>query len=123
MTPTGKKLLMFPVANTPVDSFMPMADRLLAGQPAQTVANHYSDATGQFHSGEWTGEPGRWQVRYTEHEFCYVTRGRIAITDADGQTTVVKSGDAFMVPAGFTGVWEVLEPAHKYYVIFEPKPR
>lgn len=121
MAQVGKKLMLFPLAGTPVEAFMPAAGKLLSGQPAQTVANHYSDASGQFHSGEWTGEPGRWRVQYTEHEFCYVTRGRIAITDAEGQTVEVKAGDAFMVPAGFVGVWEVLEAAHKFYVIFEPK--
>ena len=29
-------------------------------------------------------------------------------------------GDCFVVPAGFRGVWEVLEPARKFYAIYEP---
>ena len=29
-------------------------------------------------------------------------------------------GDCFVVPAGFEGLWEVLEDARKFYAIFEP---
>ena len=31
----------------------------------------------------------------------------------------VKTGDNFVIPAGFEGTWETIEPASKYYVIFE----
>jgi len=119
MTQEIKSVLMFASAQSPIEAFLPAVEKVLAGSPKQTVANHYSDASGQFHSGEWTGEPGTWRVNYTEHEFCYVTRGRIVITDAAGTVTTVQAGDAFMIPAGFKGVWQVTESAHKYYVIFE----
>ena len=29
-------------------------------------------------------------------------------------------GDSFVMPAGFPGLWEVLEPAQKFYAIYEP---
>lgn len=117
----SKSVLLFATARSPVEAFLPAAEKLLAGAPQQTVANHYSDGSNQFHCGEWTGAPGTWKVRYSEHEFCYMTRGRILITDAAGVSTTVQAGDAFVIPAGFTGTWQVLEPAHKYYVIFEPR--
>jgi uncharacterized protein len=121
MAESSKNVLMFAGATSPVEAFLPAVEKLLAGQPRQTVANHYSDASNQFHSGEWTGEPGTWRVHYTEHEFCYVTRGRILMIDEAGNETLVKAGDAFVIPAGFKGTWQVLESAHKYYVIFEPR--
>lgn len=121
MSDTIKQVLMFAGVKSPIERFVPAAEKVLAGTPAQTVANHYSDASNQFHSGEWTGEPGTWKVSYSEHEFCYVTRGRIRIVDAAGAETEVKAGDAFIIPAGFKGTWQVLESAHKYYVIFEPR--
>lgn len=121
MSQENKAVLLFAAAHSPVESFLPAAEKLLSGAPQQTVANHYSDTTGQFHAGEWTGEPGTWRVNYTEHEFCYVTRGQIVITDAAGVAVTVRAGDAFIIPAGFKGVWQVTEAAHKYYVIFEPK--
>ncbi|MCS6946515.1 MAG: cupin domain-containing protein [Steroidobacteraceae bacterium] len=30
------------------------------------------------------------------------------------------AGDAFVIPRGFEGVWDVLEPVVKLYAIFEP---
>ena len=39
---------------------MPDPERIKAGNPAQTVWNHYSDPSQQFHVGFWSCEPGRW---------------------------------------------------------------
>ena len=121
MSDSDKSVLLFAGLKSPIEAFLPLAEKVLAGNPQQTVANHYSDASGQFHSGEWAGEPGCWTVNYSEHEFCYLTRGHVRITDALGVITEIKPGDAFVIPAGFKGTWEVLVSAHKYYVIFEPR--
>ena len=115
------KLLMFKTATTATEALQPAPEKILSGAPAQTIRNHFSDASGQFFAGEWTGEIGKWQVRYSEDEFCYVTRGVVVVTDDSGERTTITAGDAFMVPAGFAGTWDVLEPVHKYYVIFERK--
>ena len=104
-----------------VESFNAPADRIVSGQGAQTVENHYSDPSGQFHAGIWSGEEGCWRVRYTEHEFCTMLKGRVRVTDDAGQSVMLQAGDFFVIPAGFTGLWEVLEPASKTYAIFEPK--
>lgn len=97
----------------------PPADRLLAGSPLQTARNFFSDATGQFFAGTWESTPGKWQVRYTENEFCHITRGSVHIEDGQGNEWHFKAGDSFVVPAGFAGTWKVLEPLAKLYVIFE----
>jgi uncharacterized cupin superfamily protein len=98
----------------------PPADRLLAGDPEQTARNFFSDSSGRFFAGVWESTPGRWRVRYTENEFCHLTRGRIRIADASGGQWTFKAGDTFVIPAGFAGTWEVIEPAAKLYVIYEP---
>ena len=41
------------------------------------------------------------------------------LTASDGTACEFAAGDAFVVPAGFTGTWETLEPARKHYVILE----
>ncbi|TNJ34262.1 cupin domain-containing protein [Arenimonas terrae] len=99
------------------------ADRLLAGDPRQGVANAYSDASGQFHAGVWAAEPATWRVHYTEHEYCEILEGRIRMRHEDGTVEEVGPGDRFVVPAGWIGTWEVLERARKVYVIFEPALR
>jgi uncharacterized protein len=98
----------------------PSAERLLGGNPEHVARNYFSDSTGRFFAGIWESTPGRWRVRYTEHEFCHLTRGRVRIVDAGGQSWTFAAGDSFVIPAGFAGIWEVLEPTAKLYVIYEP---
>jgi uncharacterized cupin superfamily protein len=49
-----------------------------------------------------------------------MTAGRVRITDEQGRQVTYGPGDSFVMPAGFKGLWEVLEPARKFYAIFEP---
>ncbi len=99
---------------TPVD-----ADRLISGQPAQAVVNAYSSGDERFHCGVWEGDIGAWRVRYTEDEFCHMLMGRVRIVADTGEERIVVAGDSFVLPAGFSGVWEVLEPARKLYAVYE----
>ena len=96
------------------------ADRLLAGDPEQRTHNYFTDSGGRFFSGIWESTPGRWRIRYTENEFCHITRGRIRIADTNGQQWTFTAGDSFVIPAGFVGTWETIEPTAKLYVIYEP---
>ncbi|MEQ1514399.1 MAG: cupin domain-containing protein [Lysobacteraceae bacterium] len=95
-------------------------ERLVAGQPTQATANAYSSPDQTFHCGIWEGDIGAWRVRYTEHELCHMLAGKVRMTSDDGHETVVAAGDSFVIPAGFTGIWEVLEPARKLYAVYEP---
>ena len=113
-------LLDFRSAAPDVSTSTPAPERLLAGNPQQTVRNYFSDTTGQFFAGTWESSPGRWRVRYTENEFCHLTRGRVRIEGPNGMHWTFAAGDSFVVPAGFEGTWDVLEPTSKLYVIFEP---
>jgi len=103
------------------ESASPSPDRILAGIPRARVANQYAEPTGQFFCGIWTSSAGKWRVRYTEHEFCVLLEGRVRIESGSGERYEFRVGDAFVIPAGFEGSWEVTEPAKKWYAIFEPK--
>ena len=94
---------------------------VISGNPSTKLQNYYTDATGQFFSGIWESSPGKWQVNYGEEEFCAILAGRATLTDSDGEAQSFKSGDAFIIPKGFTGTWETLEAVKKWYVIFEAK--
>jgi hypothetical protein len=100
---------------------VPEAQRVLAGEPRLTVWNHYAETTEQFFAGVWAATCGRWVVRYTEHEFCHLLAGRVVITSDAGERMEFRSGDSFVVPAGFVGTWEVIEDCRKLYAIFEPR--
>ena len=100
----------------------PSADRLLEGSPQQSVSNYFSDTSGQFFAGRWSSTRGKWRVRYSENELCVLTSGKIVLTGDDGAVNSFGAGDAFVVPAGFSGTWEVLVDCTKIYAIFEKLP-
>jgi len=95
------------------------ADKLLVGNPRQTVWMDYTDPSKQFFAGLWRSEPGKWKVRYTEEEYCHLLEGVSVIEDAAGHAVTVKAGDSFVVPRGFVGTWEVVERTTKRFVIYE----
>jgi uncharacterized cupin superfamily protein len=103
------------------ESSNPSPERILAGIPRARVSNQYADETQQYFCGIWTSTIGKWRVRYTEHEFCVIIEGRVRIESAKGERHEMRAGDAFVVPAGFEGTWEVIEACKKWYAIFEPK--
>lgn len=99
--------------------YRPPADRIVSGDPAQVAWNLHSSADGHFHSGIWECAVGKWCVVFTETEFCHLLAGVIVVTAEDGNERTFRAGDAFVSPAGFTGWWDVREPARKYYAIYE----
>ena len=113
-------LVDFKTATPDVSTSRPAPERLLAGDPEHSARNYFSDATGQFFAGTWQSSPGTWRVRYSENEFCHLCSGRVRIEDEQGRAWTFQSGDTFVIPAGFVGTWQVLEPTSKLYVIFEP---
>ncbi|MGI9246333.1 MAG: cupin domain-containing protein [Steroidobacteraceae bacterium] len=96
--------------------------RLAPGSPipAQFVRNAYTDATGRFFGGIWRSDIGAWRVSYAENELCVMTQGRVRVSDDAGRSWTFGPGDCFVMPSGFSGLWEVLEPAQKFYAIYEP---
>lgn len=99
--------------------YAPEPDRLISGNPAQAAYNLFSSADGRFHSGIWESEPGKWQVVFTESEFCQLLAGKLIVRGDDGSEHTYVAGDAFVTPAGFTGTWEVVERAKKVYAYYE----
>jgi uncharacterized cupin superfamily protein len=99
--------------------FLPAA-KLLQGNPRQTAWVHYTDPSGRFSAGIWHSERGAWKILYTEEEYCQILEGLSVITDEAGTAVTVCAGEEFVIPAGFVGSWEVVEPTRKRFVIYEP---
>jgi uncharacterized cupin superfamily protein len=97
----------------------PAADRIVSGDPAQRAWNYYTSADGRFSAGIWECDVGKWRVIFTESEFCTLLAGEIVVTGDDGSERLLRTGDAFVSPAGFQGYWDVRQPARKYYVLYE----
>jgi uncharacterized cupin superfamily protein len=103
------------------ESANPSPERILAGIPRVRISNQFTDATQQLFCGLWTSTSGKWRVRYTEHEFCVLIEGRVRLESTNGEKHDLRAGDAFLVPAGYEGTWEVAEPCKKWYVVFEAR--
>ncbi|WP_374515379.1 cupin domain-containing protein [Niveibacterium sp.] len=113
------KLIAFSESSAEPESFSPAPERLLSGNPQQSAINHYTAAGDRLLAGEWRCEPGSWRVSYDpdEYEFCQILEGHVRLTDDAGPVREFSAGDAFVIEAGFRGVWETLTYCRKYYVI------
>ena len=95
-------------------------EKLLRGNPKQTAWIHYTDVSGKFSAGIWRSEPGKWNIAYSEEEYCHILEGLSIVTEAGGSAVTVSPGESFVIPRGFTGTWEVVETTTKRFVIYEP---
>jgi uncharacterized cupin superfamily protein len=93
----------------------------ISGAPKTRLQNYFTDASGQFFSGIWESSIGKWPVSYSESEFCAILEGVCTLTDEAGKAETFKAGDSFVIPGGFKGTWETVQPVKKLYAIFEPK--
>lgn len=108
-------------AGTPEDYFL-APEKLITGNPKQTLWMHYTDPTKQYFVGVWRSEPGKWRIHYTEEEYCHMLDGVSVITDEAGHAVTVVAGEEFVIPRGFIGTWEVVKTSTKRFVIYEKTP-
>jgi uncharacterized protein len=113
-------ILKFESSGAIAEEYFLPSEKLIAGNPRQCVWKHYSDASGKFFAGIWRSEVGKWRISYTEEEYCQILQGTSIIADSAGNAVTVSAGDSVIVPRGFVGTWEVVEPTQKIYVIYEP---
>ena len=106
-------------SSAPAEDYFLPTEKLLVGNPRQTLWMQYTDPSKQFFTGLWRSEPGKWKVSYTEEEYCHMLDGESVVTDENGNAMTVKAGDSFVIPKGFTGTWEVLKTSRKRFVIYE----
>ncbi len=92
------------------------ADRLVEGSP-RTVSTMEYARDDKIFAGEWSATAGAWRVKYEEWEFCHVLDGVCELVSDDGETVRYAKGDSFVIEPGFTGVWRVIEPMRKRYVV------
>ncbi len=93
----------------------PDPSRLVSGDPRFRTWN-IEEREGLY-AGIWESTPGAWRVTYDEWEFCHILDGLSVLTEDGGAARTLKSGDAFVIRPGFTGIWEVVETTRKEYVI------
>lgn len=111
-------IVNFTTLPEPVDS-APATASVLGGDPRQQIWNLLSSADGRFHVGQWASGVGTWRVQYSEYELCHLLEGTVRIRDDAGEECTYRAGDTFVIPSGFQGIWDVIEPCKKIYAIYE----
>lgn len=92
------------------------ADRVAEGSPRTVTALDYQCGDKLF-AGEWSATTGAWRVSYDEWEFCHVLEGVCELETSDGEKRRFQAGDSFIIEPGFIGVWRVIEPMKKRFVV------
>ena len=87
------------------------------GEPVAKVASHGVERSDGVEAGVWECSPGRWRRQITQQEFCHFIQGRCTFTPDEGAPIEIQAGDALMVPANTTGIWDVKETVRKSYVL------
>lgn len=94
-------------------------ERLVEGAPTQRTSIDYERDENLF-AGEWAADVGAWRVAYDEWEFCHVIEGACELVSDDGVVQRFSAGDSFVIEPGFKGVWRVLRPMRKHFVVRLP---
>ena len=120
---------MFNPANTAVINFAdtPQArserklrdlpDRVVDGDPDHVTEVQFESPDGGLMAGTWVSTPGKWHAFTDRDEFCYIISGHVELIEEGGDTQTFKAGDAFLIPNGFRGFWNVIETTTKHFVI------
>jgi uncharacterized cupin superfamily protein len=89
-----------------------------AGSP-MTATRVLHDA-GPLQVGIWECTPGGWAIeRRANTEIVHILAGRGRITDADDTVHELAPGVAMVLPAGWSGRWDVTETIRKLYVTLD----
>lgn len=98
-------------------------EKCTQGRPRQTFHKQFESEDRLFSIGTWECEVGSFTVNFTGHEFASLLEGRIMIEDEHGALLHFVPGMQLVFPAGYKGVWNVLEPSRKSYVWYELSPQ
>lgn len=98
-------------------SLRDLPDRVVDGDPQHVSKIYFESDDGVVTTGTWKSTPGKWHAFTGKDEFCYIVEGHCRLISEDGNSKDYKKGDAFFIPDGFKGYWEVVETTIKHYVV------
>lgn len=115
------RLIHFSDPLPPATTDRPAPERAIGPPPLRTTHECYAAPEAGLSVGEWRCEPGAWRIAFHagRHEFFQVLEGRLRIADEAGNAREFGPGDAGIIPAGFRGCFEVLEPVRKRYAMLD----
>ena len=103
--------------DSPLDDWGPRpgAD---SGEPRMSGRILFSTADDSVEVGIWACTPGGWSiVERPDTETVRILAGLARLTDAGGRSVDLGPGDVLVLPKGWSGRWDILEPVRKLYVL------
>jgi uncharacterized cupin superfamily protein len=98
----------------------PDPEMRVTGAPQRTTFSYFVDPSFGLSSGIWSAETGAYKISMaaSKHEFFHILTGKVKIScDSSGAVKSFGPGDTGIIPPGFTGVFEIVETASKFYVV------
>lgn len=94
----------------------PVRKDAIHGSPVPTCRTLYE--VGPTEMGVWTCTPGSFPVNNRPTTEClHVLEGVFFLTNSDGTARRCVPGDTVILPKGWSGYWDVIEPLKKLWVI------
>jgi uncharacterized cupin superfamily protein len=87
------------------------------GEPVSIASVTAVERSDGVETGIWECTPGRWRRQIVQQEFCHFIKGRCTFTPDGGEPLTIEAGDAIMLPANSTGIWDIQETVRKTYVL------
>jgi len=87
------------------------------GEPVAVTSVTCVERNDGVETGIWECTPGRWRRQLEQQEFCHCIKGRCTFTPDGGEPLTIEAGDALMLPANSTGIWDIHETVRKTYVL------
>ena len=87
------------------------------GEPVAATRCISEARTDGVETGIWECSPGRWRRQIVQQEFCHFISGHCTFTPDGGEPLQIEAGDALMLPANCTGIWDVTETVRKTFVL------
>ena len=87
------------------------------GEPVAIASVTVVERSDGVETGIWACTPGRWRRQIVSQEFCHFIQGRCTFTPDGGEPLEINAGDALMLPANSTGIWDIQETVRKTYVL------
>lgn len=83
------------------------------GNPMRSTTEYFANAEHGMRSGLWSSEVGSYRIALplTRHEIFHVLSGLVQTIADDGTTLSFGAGQSGVLPAGFQGIFEIIEAA------------
>lgn len=81
----------------------------------ETIIHTDTEKTVQI--GVWEADVSKTKlINYPFTEYALMISGRVVIINDDGTSNEFKAGDTFVIPKGFTGIWDIRERMKKQHI-------